>query len=111
MYDIKEQAEVNEKIMEGAWEAAENCADTLSDAAVSGYKAVEGAVTGGYKKVEDAVTGGYKKIEDTVTGGYRKVEDAFVDRFLKTKARPLKKQRQGLRDSRRLRSFRLFDPP
>ena len=86
MYDIKEQAEVNEKIMEGAWEAAENCADTLSDAAVSGYKAVEGAVTGGYKKIEDAVTGGYQKIED-----------AFVDRFLKNEGETLEEAKARLK--------------
>lgn len=101
MYDIKEQAQVNEKIMEDAWEVTENCADAVSDAAVSGYKTVEDAVTGGYKKIEDAVTGGYKKIEDTVTGGYKKIEDAFVDKFLRNDDETLEEAKARLKAGNR----------
>ena len=68
---ITEEARLQEKMSEKAYETAK-----------SSYNAIEDTVVNGYKAVENAVTGAYKAVEDTVTGGYQKIEDAFVEKFL-----------------------------
>lgn len=79
-YDrIREEARVNEMILEKANEAAEDAFYAAKDAARKGYKTTEEAVAGGYKVIEGAAVGGYKAIENAVVGGYKKVENAFVN--------------------------------
>ena len=58
---IREEAKINEMILEKA-----------NDGAVKGYKAIE-----------HAVVSGYKKIEDTFVSGWEKVEEACVDALFK----------------------------
>ena len=69
---IKEEAQVNEMILEKANEAATDV-----------YVAVEETLVNRYKAIENGVTGGYKKIEKAFVSGWEKVEDACVDVLFK----------------------------
>ena len=62
---IKEEAKVNETILEQANEAATDVYDAVEETAVKGYQAIENGVVGGYKKIEDAFVSGWGKVEDT----------------------------------------------
>ncbi len=57
---------------------AEETAQVVVDAAVSGYRKIEQGVVDGYKKIETGVVEGYKKIETGFVEGFGKVTDACV---------------------------------
>ena len=60
-------------------EFAEETAQAVADATVSGYKKIEKGVVEGYKKIEDGVVSGYKKIETGAVEGFGKVVDKCVE--------------------------------
>ena len=62
-------------------EVAEEAAQAVADATVSGYKKIEQGVVTGYKKIEQGVVTGYKKIEDGAVEGFSKVVDKCVEKL------------------------------
>lgn len=60
-------------------ELAEEAAQVVTEATVSGYKRIEKGVVDGYKKIENGVVTGYKKIETGAVEGFGKVVDKCVE--------------------------------
>ena len=71
---IKEEAQVNEIILEKANEAAADAYDAVEETIVNGYQAIENGAVNGYKKIENAFVNGWGKVEDTCVDALFKKE-------------------------------------
>ena len=93
---IKEEAQVNEMILEKAKEVATDAYDAVEETIVNGYQVIENGVVDGYKKTESAFVNGWGKVEDVCVDALFKKEGETTEQAKSRLNRMPGVQREGV---------------